>query len=78
MGIEGARPRGRPLRERPADFDTIFEELGWEGTPAYYGTTPRVVHRWSKEGDYETLKRRRHNYVMGLRLSTVKRTRRMV
>lgn len=73
---------GRPQREKPDDFRRVFVMLGWEGTPDHYGTHSSVVARWvDEEGrDDLTQARRRHvsarrrsNYVLGRRLSSLKR-----
>lgn len=62
---------GRPPRACPADFEERFVELGWECVD-YFRTNPRKVADWLRQKDRETLARRRKNYVMGRRLSSLK------
>lgn len=62
---------GRPPRPVPADFEEMFEQLGWDSAD-HYGTNPKRVARWLNDKGREELVRRRRNYVLGRRLSSLK------
>lgn len=68
---------GRPFLPAPADFAEVFEQMGWEAKEAFGMDTPRFKRSISECGGDE-LKRRRRNYVLGNRLSSLKRKTRVV
>jgi hypothetical protein len=63
---------GRPPRPKPDDFEEVFVRLGWDAAE-HYGTHSTRVARWVEESDRDKLKRRRRNYVLGTRLSSLNR-----
>lgn len=63
---------GRPPRPRPDDFEEVFEVMGWDATE-HYSTNARCIARWANETGRENLRTRRRNYVLGMRLSSLKR-----
>lgn len=40
----------RPYRDRPADFDAVFVEMGWDGIDEHYRTNWRCIRRWVDAG----------------------------
>ncbi len=62
---------GRPPAGKPADFDDAFVQHGWEARDMLGMDTPRFKRLIAEAGG-EDLKRRRKNYVMGRRLSSLK------
>jgi hypothetical protein len=65
--------RGRPPLARPNDFEAAFIEHGWEAKDLLGMDTPRFARAITESGGDE-LKRRRRNYILGRRLSSLKRT----
>lgn len=64
---------GRPLRPAPDDFEEVFVALGWEAKDILNMDTTRFKRTLGEFGD--GLKQRRRNYVLGKRLSSLKRAR---
>lgn len=65
---------GRPLRPMPDDFEEVFVAIGWDSVD-HYSTNPKRVARWLDDAGRDKLKQRRRNYVIGNRLSSLKRGR---
>lgn len=62
---------GRPLAAKPDDFEAAFIEHGWEARDMLGMRTSRFKRSVEECGD--DLKQRRRNYVLGRRLSSLKR-----
>lgn len=62
--------RGRPQSSKPPEFEAVFIEHGWEAKDMLGMRTSRFK-RTVEEGG-EDLKRRRKNYVLGRRLTSLK------
>ena len=63
---------GRPLSAKPDDFEATFIEHGWEARDMLGMDTPRFKRFLAESGEAD-LKQRRKNYVLGRRLSSLKR-----
>ena len=62
---------GRPPAPPPDGFEDAFVEHGWEAKDLLGMDTPRFKRAIEQAGSVD-LKRRRRNYVMGRRLSSLK------
>ena len=62
---------GRPLCSAPQDFEEVFIAHGWEAKDMLGMDTSRFKRSLAELGGDE-LKRRRRNYVLGRRLSSLK------
>lgn len=62
---------GRPCRAPPEGFEEVFVEHGWEARDLLGMDTPRFKRAMTELGA-DDLKRRRRNYVLGRRLSSLK------
>jgi hypothetical protein len=63
---------GRPPSDKPDDFEDVFIEHGWEARDMLGMDTARFKRSLAESGEAD-LKLRRRNYVLGRRLSSLKR-----
>lgn len=63
--------KGRPLASKPEGFDIAFIEHGWEAKDMLNMDTARFKRCMAESGEKD-LKRRRKNYILGRRLSSLK------
>lgn len=62
---------GRPPHPIPENFEEVFIQFGWDAKDVLGMDTPRFKRTVTEAGG-EDLKRRRKNYVLGRRLSSLK------